>query len=242
MNPTSSPIDELLHGDVFRAIPIGESVESRIVEAVRTPGPPPHRLIFGGFHGDEPKGVDLARRLWEYVEQGDGATPQRGLVVVPLVNPDGYERRNRRNARGVDLNRNFPTADWAPGPKRRRYYGGESAASEPETRMVINLIQRLKPAEIITIHSISKQQFCNNYNGPPAAKDLAQLLSACNGYPVTGHIGYPTPGSFGTWAGVEQAIPTITLELPSHCSGRRCWEQNREALLAGISAGAGRTS
>ena len=32
-------------------------------------------------------------------------------------------------------------------------------------------------------------------------------------YPVEGDIGYPTPGSFGTWAGIEKNIPTITLEL-----------------------------
>jgi protein MpaA len=32
-------------------------------------------------------------------------------------------------------------------------------------------------------------------------------------YPIEENIGYPTPGSFGTWAGIERNIPTITLEL-----------------------------
>lgn len=52
-----------------------------------------------------------------------------------------------------------------------------------------------------------------------------------NGYPVAATIGYPTPGSFGAWAGIELGIPVITLELPSHDSPKRCWEDNREALL-----------
>ena len=32
-------------------------------------------------------------------------------------------------------------------------------------------------------------------------------------YPIEPSIGYPTPGSFGTWAGIEKNIFTITLEL-----------------------------
>jgi protein MpaA len=53
-----------------------------------------------------------------------------------------------------------------------------------------------------------------------------------NGYPVVTSMGYPTPGSFGTWAGIERNIPTVTLELPSHHSPKKCWEDNHRALLA----------
>ena len=38
-------------------------------------------------------------------------------------------------------------------------------------------------------------------------------ISKIINYPVEENIGYPTPGSFGTWAGIEKEIPTITLEL-----------------------------
>ncbi len=148
---------------------------------------------------------------------------------MPIVNPDGYERRTRRNARKVDINRNFPTKNWEVGNPRSRMFGGLKPASEPETRAVIRLIEKYRPDAIVTIHSINRNQFCNNFDGP--GRKLARLLSKYNKYPVTSTIGYPTPGSFGTWAGVEQGIPTITLELPSHHSARRCWEDNREALL-----------
>jgi protein MpaA len=182
-------------------------------------------LVFGGFHGDEPKSVDLARRF--AVALGEAAAPPP-VIVVPLVNPDGFEIRKRRNARKVDINRNFPTRNWERGNPRSRMFGGESATSEPETRCVIELIKKCKPRAIITIHSISDHRFCNNYDGP--AGRLARRMAALNHYPVTPSIGYPTPGSFGSWAGKEQRIPTITLELPSHHSSRRCWEDNREAL------------
>ena len=45
------------------------------------------------------------------------------------------------------------------------------------------------------------------------AKELAEKISVIIKYPVEESIGYPTPGSFGTWAGIERNVPTITLEL-----------------------------
>ena len=70
-----------------------------------------------------------------------------------------------------------------------------------------------------------------NYDGPGLR--LAEKMAVYNGYPVRGDIGYPTPGSFGNYAGVEKRIPTITLELPRG-SFESMWEANRDALLAAI--------
>jgi protein MpaA len=95
---------------------------------------------------------------------------------------------------------------------------------------VVNLVERFRPAAIVSIHSIDRSRECNNYDGP--GEELARAMGRINGYPVRGSIGYPTPGSLGTWAGIERGIPTVTLELPSHHSPKRCWQDNRDALLA----------
>jgi protein MpaA len=108
-------------------------------------------------------------------------------------------------------------------------YGGPSPASEPETRAVMRIIARYRPDRIVTIHSIGLGRYCNNYDGP--ALTIARAMSRRNGYPVTANIGYPTPGSFGTWAGVERGISVVTLELPSTASPQRCWRDSRDALL-----------
>ena len=195
------------------------------------------RLILGGVHGDEPKGVTLARRLCEVLSDGHAVPGGASLAIIPVVNPDGYAVRRRRNARGVDLNRNFPTEDWLQVSRRARYFGGTAAASEPETRVVVEVIETLRPTDIVAIHSISKHRHCNNRNGPAGpATEMARAMAACNRYPINDHIGYPTPGSLGTWAGDGLGIPVLTLELPSHHSPRRCWEDNRAALLAGLPA------
>ncbi|MCH8251957.1 MAG: DUF2817 domain-containing protein, partial [Planctomycetes bacterium] len=103
-------------------------------------------VVFGGFHGDEPKGVDAAHRLIEALADRDTFGSHEAWVVVPVVNPDGYEDRRRKNANGIDINRNFPTENWQRATRRNsRMYGGVAPASEPETRAVIEAIEYFKP-------------------------------------------------------------------------------------------------
>lgn len=216
-------------------IPVGESVEGRSIEAYMRPGPEGRTaLVLGGFHGDEPKSVHVARELIGLLSYDASVGLHTGWVIVPVVNPDGLKRRRRRNAHFVDLNRNFPTQNWMLGSKRSRMYGGPEPASEPETRLVMSLVERHQPDCIVTIHTISGGRECNNFDGP--GEELARAMARHNGYPVTGSIGYPTPGSFGTWAGVERGIATITLELPASRSSVECWADNRSALLAATEA------
>lgn len=211
-------------------ISLGQSVEGREIQAYLRPGPDGRTtVVLGGFHGDEPKSVYTVRSLIDTLLNDPSVGLDTCWVIVPVVNPDGFERRRRRNANLVDINRNFPTQDWQRGSKRSRMFGGDASASEPETRIVIELIERHRPDRIISIHSISRGRECNNFDGP--AEPLAQAMRAHNGYPVAGSIGYPTPGSFGTWTGVERNIPTITLELPTAHPTARCWADNRAALL-----------
>jgi len=213
---------------------IGTSVEGRPIEAVTFGSGGDAVLILGGTHGDEPKSVYVARQLIDLLSSHPDLVGGHRVTIVPVLNPDGYEVRRRRNANRVDLNRNFPTANWAKSKPRSRFHGGPTPASEPETRALIDLVERTQPRRIASIHSIGNQQYCNNYDGP--ASELARAMSAANGYRVVPSMGYSTPGSFGTWAGVERNIPTITLELPSRHSRQRCWNDNREALLGFVGA------
>ncbi len=111
----------------------------------------------------------------------------------------------------MDLNRNFPTKNWIKS-ERDNFFGGDKAASEEETKDIIAIVEKMNPKLILTLHAPYKVV---NYDGD--AKDIAFKISQIIGYPVEESIGYPTPGSFGTWAGIEKGIPTITLELDEEC-------------------------
>ena len=193
----------------------------------------PKTLIFAAIHGDEPTTAQVTRRLVEYLSTHPEGYLGRRVLVLPVANPDGLARQTRANARQIDLNRNFPSKNFAVG-KKGRYFGGEQPASEPETQSLMLLIDDWQPDRIITIHSIVRGKHGNNFDGPGEA--LAQLMSRHNEYAVLPSIGYPTPGSFGSWAGVDRQTPTITLELPSDGTGEACWRECCDALLAVIQA------
>ena len=156
----------------------------------------PRVLVIGCFHGDEPQGEYLIKKYMHMKASSN-------LLFVPRLNANN----TRTNVNGVDLNRNYPTKNWILNEKNE-YFGGEKPASEFETRFIIDIVEKYKPLAILTLHAPYKVV---NYDGP--AEELAKKVSEIIGYPVEESIGYPTPGSFGTWAGVERQIPTITLEL-----------------------------
>lgn len=167
-------------------------------------------LIIGVFHGDEPQGKFL---IEEYLKHNS----TENLLFIPCLNPDGMQLKQRTNANGVDLNRNFPTKNWGEdgseaGSKKEDYYGGSAPASETETQFLTDTINEFEPELILTLHAPYKVV---NYDGP--AEKIAEIISDIINYPVEASIGYPTPGSFGTYAGVERNIATITLELDEDC-------------------------
>lgn len=198
-------------------------------------------LIIGVFHGDEPEGEYLIDKLMESIEKNPELIRNNRILLIPCLNPDGKELKTRTNANSVDLNRNFPTKNWKK-PKQKdvhsltesdnqakkekdAYYSGISPASEIETKFLIEIIEEYKLDRILTLHTPYRVV---NYDGP--AQELAEEMSRINGYPVEENIGYPTPGSFGTYCGIERNIPTITLELPENESIEKLWQDNKEAF------------
>ncbi len=207
---------------------LGFSVENRPIDCIRMGNGPNKTLFFGVFHGDEPAGEPVLRRLVEYLVKNPEILEGRSVEICPVLNPDGLARKTRVNANLVDVNRNFPAANWTSDGKGTRYWGGPRAASEPETMTVVELLESFAPTKIVTLHATLHNV---NYDGPAA--ELAKRMSALNGYVVEPDIGYPTPGSFGTFVGREKKIPTITLEFPEG-EGEAMWRENKEALLEAI--------
>lgn len=189
---------------------------------------PKNLLLIGGVHGDEPEGFFLVEN---FIKEGlhKDLEGKASLWVIPRLNPDGCAANTRTNGNGVDLNRNMPTKDWDPVARKERYQPGKEAGSEVESQVLIEVIERLKPHAIITAHSWEPMI---NYNGP--CEGLAKAMGAVNGYRIADDIGYPTPGSLGTWAGWERKISTITLEIERDSDEAKIWKEHAESLKTGL--------
>ena len=204
---------------------VGQSVKGAPIEMVRFGSGERPVLVLGAIHGDESTSVVLTRALVAELRANPAASSGVPAAVIEVMNPDGVAAGTRTNARKVDLNRNFPAANFSGSARR-----GHDALSEPEAKALADVIERLRPRLIVSVHSMDKP--CNNYDGP--AKSVAEAMSRHNGYPAEATIGYPTPGSLGSWVGIDKEIPIITLELPRSLRGNDIWRTNREAVLAAI--------
>jgi murein peptide amidase A len=104
----------------------------------------PKVLLISTMHGDEPH----TRQILEALRDG---RPIHGvdLWVLPTYNPDGRVRHTRKNAHGVDLNRNFPN-NWVD--LDGVYESGPRPASEPETRAVMRFLRDIRPKWILSFH------------------------------------------------------------------------------------------
>jgi carboxypeptidase T len=160
------------HPDLVSLSVIGMSVQKRQIYAIhvgRKDGRErPEALITANIHAGEVLSSRVAMGVARRLCEDDGKHPwitalldQTDLWIVPVINPDGYHRvistggkgaemGTRKNAGGVDLNRNYPLA---PGAKsshplagnrrpKSQYYMGQKELSEPETKAVADFVEK----------------------------------------------------------------------------------------------------
>ncbi|KEY60749.1 murein tripeptide amidase MpaA [Serratia sp. DD3] len=170
-------------------------------------------LVIAGTHGDETAAVVTLSCALRSIEPN-----QLRHHVILAVNPDGCQLGLRANANGVDLNRNFPAANWRSGETVYRWNSsaktrdvrlstGGRPGSEPETQGLCHLIYRLKPVWVVSFH---EPLACME---DPQKSRLGEWLAHKFALPLVTSVGYETPGSFGSWC-ADLSLPCITAELP----------------------------
>lgn len=213
-------------------------------------------LIMCGVHGDEITPIKFCYDVLHYLNENFNRPEFANSVVVvfPNANPDSFfvDKPIRMNARGVDINRNMPTADWDKDALRLwktrhrsdpRRFPGHKALSEPETLTQVNMIKRYSPQKIISVHA---PLTILDYDGPVeltprfeqvgsrASDLLVQMSKKADGYEVRNYPFFP--GSLGNYAGNERGIPTYTLELPSsdNRKHKEYWDLFRKAIMTAV--------
>ena len=142
---------------------IGESIEGRSISHVRTGGGPLPVLLWSQMHGDEPTATSALFDLFEYIRRHrhdpavERILTRLTLHVVPMLNPDGAERFQRRNAQSIDVNRDA------------------LRLQTPEGRALKSLRDRLNPGIGFNLHN---QGWRTSVGDPPQPAAISLLSVA----------------------------------------------------------------
>jgi len=203
----------------------GASVKGKSIKYTKFGDGPNATLLIGSIHGDEQAGALLLNRFCGYLKENRYLLCDNTVIIVPIVNPDGFAKKTRYNTNGIDLNRNFPSDN-----RVNDEHSGSFALNEPESWHLYKIINTFKPKKILTFH---ESLGCIDYDGPADA--IAGRLAAKCKLPVR-KLG-AKPGSFGSYAGQTLNIPIITIELSEEDTkmpAGKLWDDYKNMLIEAI--------
>lgn len=214
---------------------IGKTVEDRDIWGVDFGSGSRKVLMTGAIHAREWIASDLLRRLIRSLAR---EFPYSNLTVsvLPMLNPDGlvqaetneegliHRKRQKTNANGVDLNRNFDV-EWHPEATSPHNHPGEEPFSEPETRAIRAYVEKSNPEVLFDWHYRGGQ--IEGYG--KAGQELAEIMAAVNDYQVIPKMHYIVRGSFGQWFLNEHDNRTaLNIELDEY------WPEDGRAIAAAL--------
>ena len=151
---------------LFHVEEVGRSVEGRPLQLLRCGTGPRPILLWSQMHGDEPSATTALLGLLEYLHRHAGQPRVSRLLsaltlhVLPLLNPDGAERFQRRNAQGLDINRDA------------------LALQTPEGRTLKALRDRLQPVLGFNLHNQNWRTAVSGTHRPASISLLAPPFDA----------------------------------------------------------------
>lgn len=201
---------------------IGHSVQGRRLRAwhVGDPRDATTVVAMATMHGDEPAPRHTLMRL------RDGARIRGvNLWLLPTVNPDGLARGSRYNARGVDLNRNFPRR-WRAMP-----HAGRRPASAPETRALMRFLRNVSPDRVVSFHQPLHGVDVHGSKLPRFARRLAENFRLPR---KNFDCGGGCHGTMTQWFNARFRGACVTVEYGAHPRRRYVNRLGPRALLRSI--------
>ncbi|PJJ56715.1 zinc carboxypeptidase [Mumia flava] len=192
---------------------IGRTRRDRPIVAYRVGDPGARRtaVVMAAMHGDERKTRVIVKALRDG-RPIDGVD----LWLIPTANPDGVRARTRGNARGVDLNRNFPYA-WVRTPRGTSTWSGPRPKSEPETRALIRFLRRTDPDQVVSFHQPLYGIDTSGTGNRKLARRLARFLKLPR---KEFSCGSGCHGTMSQWFNHRIDGALVTVELGRHPSKR----------------------
>lgn len=156
-------IEKRKNSKLFEISEVGKSFEGRTIQMVKAGTGKTKVLLWSQMHGDEPTATMAIFDILNFLEaNNDGLDGLRNnilkntsLYFVPMLNPDGAEKYERRNAQGIDLNRDA------------------AYLQAPESNILKNLQHSLNPEFGFNLHDQSPRYSVGRSNKVAAITFLA---------------------------------------------------------------------
>ncbi len=189
--------------DTLRAERIGSSVEGRAIYLVSA-GQGPRRILFWSqMHGDEPTATNALIDLFHFLGRHERESwvarilQTYTLLFIPMLNPDGAERNQRRNVMGLDINRDA------------------RMLQSPEGKLLRNIRDRYEPFLGFNLHN---QSSLTTVGDTGAVATIALLAVAADGQPAL-----PAPPASTEDRLLTKRVSTVLYEalsqfIPGHLS------------------------
>jgi hypothetical protein len=204
---------------------IGRSAGGRPIEACRIGAGSRHLLVIGSLYGNEPGAVRFIELLRDQMASSPAAHSNWSVILVRTANPDGLIDATQTNARGVLLNRNFPSKNFAALRNRET---GSAAASESETQLVLGLFDDFRPDRVVHVRSGNSERPLVLAN-VRAAQPLKQRLEA--GSIAGGLVESFKVGSIEEYTSTQTSAELLIVWLPG---GTEEWRNEVAALEKAI--------
>ena len=263
----------------------GKGVPMRVLEISLEPGrvsAKPSFAFIGNMHGDEPVGRELILRLGKllcdalrepeepnvsledpdedpdlakHLASARSLARSARLFLAPTINPDGFAMKKRGNARGKDLNRDFPDQFDHPGMPDDPVAG---APRQPETRAVMRWSRGVNATGALNFHEGAvvanypwdgTEDRGTRYSEAPDDAAFRRLaLGYAKGHPTmhrsaqfeggvtNGARWYPLRGGMQDWHYIQTGTFDVTVEVcerkwPPEATLKTLWREHRGGIL-----------
>lgn len=187
-----------------------ESTQRRAIQTAAQGSGDEHVLVTGSLSGNDPASVRMLDALLERLVARPELLDGREAILVRDPHPDGLAEHIMVNARGVDLNRNFPSTRFTASPSRET---GPHAASEAETRVLLRLLGDSKPSRVVHVRTGKSERTL--VTGNAACLELLERLRNEFAVDVATFDGEFKSGSLEEFAATRLKAQVLMIDLPA---------------------------
>jgi hypothetical protein len=207
---------------------VGKTTENKPLHTRRFGDSGSRALIVAGLDGEDRIAVRWIDQLSEELVQHPELYSACEVMIFRAGNPDGLTNNVSANARGVLINRNFPSRRYRPLPDMS---SGAGPATEAETRALLDVLYSFHPRRVIHLSATSARSKALYNRG---ARQAANELQSEHGVDVHPIDIEQYPGSLEDFADGTLEAGVLLMQLNVGKDWQQAWTKHQPTILAAV--------